>query len=251
MALRGPEPPDKVARSVFSGLAPGYDRLVGPLSLGQDRRWQRAMVEAVVGGLERARRSRPPRILDVAAGTGRVSEHLVRAGSAEVVGVDLSLEMLAGARRRMASTTTGPRAVFVAGRAEALPFPDASFDGLTFTYVLRYVADVEGTLAELARVLRPGAPMASLDFAVPSEWWWRQAWRLYTGGVLPLGGWALGGKPWRDVAWFLLRSITDHVAAWPPDELVRAWGQAGMVDVAYRPMSLGGGLVMWGRRRDG
>jgi len=251
MALRGPEPPDEVARSLFAGLAPSYDRLVGPLSLGQDRRWQQAMVDAVSGGLERVGDVRPPRILDVAAGTGRVSEHLVRAGSAEVVGVDLSLEMLSGARRRTASSTAGPRAVFVAGRAEALPFPDAAFDGLSFTYVLRYVADVEGTLAELARVLAPGAPMASLDFAVPAEPWWEMAWRLYTGGVLPVLGWALGGRPWRDVAWFLLRSITDHARAWPPERLVEAWERAGMVGVRARRMSLGGGLVMWGRRGDG
>jgi len=249
MALRGPKEPGEVARSLFAGLAPGYDRLVGPLSLGQDQRWQEAMVDAVVGGLERVAGTRPPRILDVAAGTGRVTEHLVRAGSAEVVGVDLSLAMLEGARRRMGPPlASGPRAVFAAGRAEALPFPDASFDGLTFTYVLRYVADVEATLAELARVVKPGATMASLDFAVPSAPWWRAAWYAYTAAVLPTAGWALGGRAWRDVAWFLLRSITDHARSWPPEALAKAWEKAGMVDVECRSMSLGGGLVMWGRR---
>ena len=76
----------------------------------------------------------------------------------------------------------------VVGQAERLPFPDNSFDALTFTYLLRYVADPAATLRELARVLKPGAAIASLEFSVPRTRFWRFWWWLYTRGILPVAG---------------------------------------------------------------
>jgi len=111
------------------------------------------------------------------------------------------------------------------------------------------VAEPQSTLAELARVVRPGGLLASLEFSVPPSRFWRSAWWLYTRGVLPVAGALLGGRPWFDVGRFLGPSITDHYRRHPVDWTIAAWEKAGLVDVGLRRMSLGGGLVMWGRRR--
>ena len=104
------------------------------------------------------------------------------------------------------------------------------------------------TLRELARVLKPGAPIASLEFAVPERWWWHGLWWIYTRAVLPVAGLIAGGRAWYDVGRFLGPSISRHYQRYSVDWTVTAWRQAGFADVEVRRMSLGGGLVMWGYR---
>ena len=139
----------------------------------------------------------------------------------------------------------------VQGRAESLPFADASFDAVTFTYLLRYVDDPAATLAELARVLRPGGSMASLEFHVPGSVFWRVLWWCYTRGVLPVAGGLTGGREWYEVGRFLGPNISGHYRRHPVESTLRSWRDAGMVDVDARIMSVGGGVVMWGTRDDG
>src|SRR2546421_292622 len=134
------------------------------------------------------------------------------------------------------------------GRAEELPFSDASFDAVSFTYLLRYVADPAATLAELGRVLRPAGGMASLDFYVPPIAVWRAGWRLYTRLLMPSAGYALGGRAWWKAGRFLGPSIEDFYRRWPRYRLYEAWREAGLVDVEERILSLGGGYVMRGRK---
>src|SRR5436305_2071974 len=166
---------DLSARTIFAPLGPTYDRYSALLSLGQDPRWRRFLVSRIEAGPSDT-------VLDVATGTGAVAAELVRRTGCRVVGIDQSPEMLAEARRRY-----GDRIEFVEGRAEALPFDDASFAALTFTYLLRYVDDPAATLRELARVVRPGGRIASLEFAVPRGVW-RPLWDLYVRAVLPVAG---------------------------------------------------------------
>jgi len=106
------------------------------------------------------------RVLDVATGTGMVAAELLARADCTVVGIDQSAEMLAAARRRFADEADA-RVELIEGQAEALPFADESFDALTFTYLLRYVDDPAATMLELARVLRAGGRIASLEFGVP------------------------------------------------------------------------------------
>ena len=238
--LAGPSAdPNRFARDLFTGLPRRYDALEELLSLGQNRRWRRAMVDRIVP-------ADPERVLDVATGTAGVARQLVRRTGAAVVGLDLTEAML---RRGQATLgADGAAAVtLVAGRAEQLPFPDASFDGLTFTYLLRYVADPAATLRELTRVLRPGAPIASLEFAVPTNPFWRAWWWLYTRAVLPLAG-GLAGRSWFGVGRFLGPNISAHYRRYPVAWTLRALADAGCTDVDARAMSLGGGVVMWGVR---
>jgi demethylmenaquinone methyltransferase/2-methoxy-6-polyprenyl-1,4-benzoquinol methylase len=233
--------PTRFARGLFAGLPPRYDRLAAILSLGQDRRWRRAMIDRVAV-------TNPALVLDVATGPAGVALDLARRLSGRIVGIDLSRDMLAQGSRNVAEAGLQDRVTLLLGQGERLPFPDASFDALTFTYLLRYVADPAATLAELARVVRPGGAVASLEFAVPPNLWWRWSWRFYTRVVLPLGGALLGGRPWYQVGRFLGPNIDDHYRRFPVPATVAAWEAAGFTDVGLRRMSLGGGLVMWGRR---
>ncbi len=143
------------------------------------------------------------------------------------------------------------RIELVAGRGEQLPFPDATFDALTFTYLLRYVADPQATLAELARVVRPGGRAASLEFLAPPSPFWRFWWWLYTRLLLPVAGLLTGGREWFAVGRFLGPSISGHYRRYPVSWTVDAWREAGFTDVGVQVMSLGGGLVMWGTRAGG
>jgi len=180
-------------------------------------------------------------VLDVATGTGAVARELLRQKSCTVVGLDQSPEMLAEARRRL------PKEVrLVEASAEQVPFPDASFDALTFTYLLRYVSDPGATLRELARVVRPGGTMAGLEFAVPHGVW-RPFWELYVRVGLPLAGRVIS-PGWAEVGDFLGPSIRSFYARWPEERLLELWHEAGIAGVTSRRLSLGGGIVTWGRR---
>lgn len=252
MAVRVADQPNELARRLFAGLPERYDRLAEVLSFGQNRRWRQTMVDRLAAGLHHSDAPATPRVLDVASGTAGVALAVSSQLGADVVGADLSLDMLGrGAANVGAHRQDGPTVVLVAGRAEALPFPDAAFDGLTFTYLLRYVADVDATMAELARVVKPGGPVASLDFGVPASPVWRGCWWAYTRMGLPLAGLATGGAPWGRVGTFLGPNISSHYRRHPVPDLVGAWERAGLQGVRTQPMSLGGGLVMWGRRDGG
>jgi demethylmenaquinone methyltransferase/2-methoxy-6-polyprenyl-1,4-benzoquinol methylase len=193
----------------------------------------------------------PALTLDVASGTAGVALQLAERTGARVLGVDLTEQMLHQGQRNVAARGLQDRVQLLAGRAEQLPFADATFDSLTFTYLLRYVDDPQATLHELARVVTPGAVVASLDFLVPPNPFWRFCWWLYTRLLLPVAGRLTGGTEWYRVGRFLGPNISQHYRAYPLRWLVAAWKQAGFQDVSYRVMSLGGGLVMWGTRRDG
>jgi demethylmenaquinone methyltransferase/2-methoxy-6-polyprenyl-1,4-benzoquinol methylase len=240
--LRG----EQVARTVFTGLPDRYDRLAYLLSFGQDRRWRGAVAGAVADAL--AVEGHLARVLDVATGPGGVALAVAARTGAGVAGVDLNEPMLrAGAARRGPGS---PLRVAV-GRAGQLPFPDGAFDAVTFSYLLRYVDDPAATVAEMARCLRPGGIMASLEFSVPPRPGWRAAWWCYTRLALPVLGAAAGGPAWYRVGRFLGPSISAHYRRYPLDWHAAAWRAAGLTEVRTRLMSLGGGLVMWGHKGQG
>jgi demethylmenaquinone methyltransferase/2-methoxy-6-polyprenyl-1,4-benzoquinol methylase len=224
------------ARQLFAPLGPTYDRYARLLSFGQDPRWRRFLVSRVEAGPGDT-------VLDVATGTGAVATELVRAKRCVVVGLDQSAEMLAEARLRVP-----PEVRLVEGSAEQLPFSDGSFDALTFTYLLRYVDDPGATLRELARVVRPGGTVAGLEFGIPGNPLARVLWRAYTRVGLPLAG-RLIARGWAEVGDFLGPSIDEFWRQQPVERLLGLWRDAGIEVVQYRRLSLGGGIVVWGRRQ--
>lgn len=235
---------NQFTQHLFAPLPDRYDRLADLLSMGQDGRWRRALLDHIVP-------DRPGLVLDVATGPAGIALQCADRTDARVVGLDLTMAMLRRAQATLTSREMERRISLVAGRGEQLPFPDASFDALTFSYLLRYVDDPRATLAELARVVRPGGAVASLEFLVPERRCWRYLWWLYTRAVLPVGGLLTGGRPWFEVGRFLGPSISNHYRRYSVAWTVEAWKDAGLVDVGVRRMSLGGGLVMWGRRSSG
>ncbi|HEV8228545.1 MAG TPA: class I SAM-dependent methyltransferase [Candidatus Limnocylindria bacterium] len=222
--------PSADAPRIFTGIARSYDRAGAVFSFGQDPRWRRALVADLD--------ARPnDLVLDVATGTGLVAAELARRYGCRVVGLDRSADMLAAAARR-----DGLISGLVNGRAERLPFADATFDHVTFTYLLRYVDDPAATLRELARVLKPGGRLASAEFGVPSSLAFA-LWRVYTRAVMPLLGRLLSRK-WSEVNAFLGPSIERFYREHPQRSVERYWREAGLADVRSRRMSLGGGIVM-------
>jgi demethylmenaquinone methyltransferase/2-methoxy-6-polyprenyl-1,4-benzoquinol methylase len=229
-------PRKRHARELFQGLPSRYDRLGALLSIGQDPRWRRELVRAL-GPLQGVR------VLDVATGTGLVAAELLARGAGAVVGLDQSPEMLAAARARFERSPTAGRVELVEGEAERLPFADATFDALTFTYLLRYVDDPRATMRELARTVRPGGRVASLEFGVPPWPPARAAWRLYTTIGLPALG-RMASREWYEVGRFLGPSIAGFYARHPLERIVDYWREVGLHDVEVRRYSLGGGIVM-------
>jgi demethylmenaquinone methyltransferase / 2-methoxy-6-polyprenyl-1,4-benzoquinol methylase len=218
------------ADRIFTGIAVSYDRVATILSLGQDPRWRRAMVDAID--------ARPTdRVLDVATGTGMVAQALHDRYACVVTGVDQSADML-----RVARTRSGVFEEVVEARAERLPFAEAAFDHLTFTYLLRYVDDPAATMRELARVVKPGGRLAMVEFGVPAGIW-RPPWWLYTRVGLPLLGRVVSAT-WSAVGSFLGPSIDRFYADHPLAAIERYWRAAGLDNVRTRRMSLGGGVVM-------
>ena len=230
---------NQAAQALFAPLGETYDRYARLLSFGQDPRWRAFLVERIEADPNAT-------VLDVACGTAAVSIELVRRYGCRVVGVDQSTEMLAAGRERIDAAGLGERIELEKGRAEHLPFEDASFEALTFTYLLRYVDDPAATMKELARVVRPGGRIAMLDFFVPGGVA-RPAWELYVRVGLPVFGRAIS-PGWGEVGSFLGPSIRGFWSRHPVNEIVRAWRDAGIEGVEGRRLSLGGGLVLWGTR---
>ncbi len=227
----------RLAREIFRQIAPGYDRMGAVLSLGQDPRWRRFLVSrvhAIPGSW----------VLDAASGTGLVARELARR-NLRVVALDPSRAMVRRGLAAVREAGLADRVRFVAGRAEALPFPDATFDAVTFTYLLRYVDDPAATLAELARVLRPGGVMAGLEFHVPDRMWAYAGWWVHTRLAMPAIG-ALASPGWYRTARFLGPDVERFVRRYPLPVQVRWWQEAGMRRVRTRRLANGAAVVTWG-----
>jgi demethylmenaquinone methyltransferase/2-methoxy-6-polyprenyl-1,4-benzoquinol methylase len=223
-------PLNAVAVRLFAPIAPNYDRWSALLSLGQDPRWRREMV----AGLDL-----PPGslVLDVAAGTGLITSLLESRGY-DVVPLDISREMLNGARQRGDAV--------VLATADALPFRDEAFDGLTFGYLLRYVTEPLETLRELARVMRPGGAIGMVEFGRPRGIW-GPPWWLFTRVGLPIAG-LFAGTGWSRVGVFLGPSIDRFHRDFPVGAMKALWDSAGFTAVRVAERSLRGGLIVWARR---
>jgi demethylmenaquinone methyltransferase / 2-methoxy-6-polyprenyl-1,4-benzoquinol methylase len=228
------------ARDLFAPLGPTYDRYAGLLSFGQDPRWRRFLVS-------RLEVTPDETVLDVATGTAAVAIELVRQHGCSVVGVDQSPEMLESARSQIRTAGLEDRIGLVEASADVLPFEDGEFDGLTFTYLLRYVDDPAATLRELKRVVKPGGTIASLEFGIPPAALPRAAWELYVRVGLPTAG-SLISPSWGDVGGFLSSSIHHFYERLPLERQLALWQEAGIEAIRGRRLSFGGGIVIWGRR---
>ena len=207
----------------FTAIADRYDLLNTLLSFNQDRRWRRSTVsELEMKG--------PEAVLDVATGTGKLARELERAVGARsrVVGIDFCEPMLRKARMQIDSTT------LVLATSESLPFPDNCFDGATIGFALRNVPDMEKTLREMSRVMKPGGSVVCLEFSRPRRPIMRSLHRLYLLRVLPIVGWLISGD--REAYVYLPRSIMEFPSA---EELKAVMENAGLERVRFRFLTWG------------
>ena len=236
---------NRLARRLFDSIANNYEGPARAFSLFQYDRWRRLLVS-------RLDLSESSAVLDVSTGTGLGAREIARAVGCPVVGLDLSARMLRRGRQNLNASPLGQTVSLVQGTAEALPFPDDRFDAVVFTFLLRYVEDRQAVLDELARVLKPGGQMASLEFYIPRGPVLYPLWLLHTRVAMPLGT-KLISPGWGDVGSFLGRSISTFYRENTLEDLTRMWTRVGIVGVNTEVLSLGGAVVTWGRKeqRDG
>ncbi len=217
--------------AMFDGIAARYDLLNRLNSLGLDRGWRRAAAEALAPA---AAAGRPPRMLDVASGTGDLAIAMARRfPSAVVDGVDASAAMTSIGREKVERAGLADRVTLAAGDARDLGFPDRCFDAAAIAFGIRNVPDRPRALRELARVTRPGGRVAVLELGEPPAGPLAALARFHIRVVVPLMGALLaGGEEYR----YLRRSIR----AFPPaPEFARTMAAAGLQPVETRPLTLG------------
>ena len=208
--------------TMFDDVAARYDLANDVLSLGQDRAWRRAVLEAVD--------ARPgERVLDLAAGTGTSSEPFAAAG-ATVVPTDLSLGMLRVGKRRR------PSLAFVAADALQLPYADGVFDAVTISFGLRNVEDTAAALAEMRRVTKVGGRLVVCEFSAPTWAPFRRVYTEYLMAALPRIASVVSSNP------AAYSYLAESIRAWPDQAaLATLVADAGWRDVAWRNLS--GGIV--------
>jgi len=213
--------PADVAR-MFDGVAARYDLTNDVLSMGQDRRWRKLVLDAVdphPGDV----------VLDIAAGTGTSSEPFVARG-ARVVPADFSQGMLHKGKERC------PDMAFTAADAMALPFADGVFDCVTMSFGLRNVADPVRALGEFLRVTRPGGRLVVCEFSTPTNRAFRKVYSEYLMQALPKVARRVGSNAESYVY------LAESIQAWPDQHGLATWlQQAGWGSVEWRNLS--GGIV--------
>jgi demethylmenaquinone methyltransferase / 2-methoxy-6-polyprenyl-1,4-benzoquinol methylase len=221
-------------RDMFATIVPRYDLVNTLMTLGLDRRWRRATV-ALAEPVDAV-------ALDIATGTGELAFELERQGARRVVGVDFCHAMVESAVRKRDSSRTGSRVVFATGDVLALPFADATFDCIVNGFMLRNVADLGATFAELCRVLKPDGRLVCLDLTRPRGPL-RRFFDLYIATFVPLLGVVVGRKyaAYR----YLFQSLTIHPNA---DTLARMMREAGFAEAGYRLTGFGTIAIHRGRK---
>ena len=218
---------------MFDNIAPKYDLLNHTLSMSIDRVWRRRVVGEV-------RRAKPGRILDVATGTGDLAIAMARRiRDVQVLGVDLSEQMLAVARRKIEARGLDGRIVLDRGDAERLAVADASVDVATVAFGVRLGAG----LRELARTIKPGGKVVILEFSRPRNRVFRALYEFYSYKILP----RIGGLVSRDkrAYEYLPASVGEFPA---PEEFMAMMARAGFRNCRVRSQSFGIAQVYIGER---
>jgi demethylmenaquinone methyltransferase / 2-methoxy-6-polyprenyl-1,4-benzoquinol methylase len=230
---RGPADDQKgtFVREMFASIAPRYDLANRLLTGGLDARWRRRAIRLLAAG-------HGGRILDCCCGTGDLVFGLTRSDTTlDVTGVDFCRPMLERAQRRAARARRGTMR-FVEGDVMAMPFADNSFDGATMGFSLRNVVDLDATLREILRVLRPGARFVSLDVSKAPNRLYKRFFDLYFYGLVPFVGGIVGGS--RSAYSYLPNSLTHHPNA---PELRDRFTRAGFTGAGYVPL-MGGAIAI-------
>ena len=237
---------DKQARvdSVFHSVAHRYDLMNDLMSGGLHRAWKDALVTAVnpppkgrPGRLEKMS-DRAFSLLDLAGGTGDIALRVVEAGGAgtHAIVCDINEEMMGVGRERIAQRGRDEAIQFRQGNAEALPFPDKSFDVVTIAFGIRNVPRIDVALTECFRVLKTGGRFLCLEFSSVDVPGLDALYELYSFNVIPAIGQAVTGD--REAYQYLVESIRKFPK---PKQFAAMIEGAGFRRVSFTPMT--GGVV--------
>ena len=222
--------------AMFDAIAPRYDLLNRVLSLGIDQYWRTKAIRWIAD-------DQPARILDVATGTADLAIKAERMlHPREVVGVDLSAEMLRVGREKLDAKGLSPRISLVQGDAAALPFDDDAFDAALVAFGVRNFEDLVAGLRGMARVLAPGRPLVVLEFSYPRAFPIKQLYGWYSRNVLP----RIGGALSPDAGAY--EYLPDSVAAFPDGaDFLARMHTAGFTDLRWQPLTFGIASLYGGR----
>lgn len=232
-AFTSPEHKRRYVRTLFATIADRYDFITVFLSFGRDRAWKRRLVRE-------ARISNGDRVLDLACGTGDIAFQAARCG-ARVVGLDITTRMIELAHAKPEAQAGA--AHFLVGDMMALPFGRAAIDVVTTGYGLRNVPNLADALDEIARVLRPGGRLLSLDFNRPQSPLIRSVYLAYLTVVGSALGWALHRDP--DTYRYIPESVRRYPGAQGVADLLRT---RGFDEVRVMPL-FGGFMTLHAARR--
>lgn len=171
---------DQVAL-MFNNIARKYDFLNHSLSLGIDKLWRKKAIKLLVS-------LQPKRILDIATGTGDFALACLKLNPEKIVGIDISTEMLAVGREKIAKRNLKDKIELFEGDSENIQFEDNSFDAITVAFGVRNFENLEKGLTEMNRVVRPGGKVVILEFSKPQKFPIKQFYNLYFFNVLPFWG---------------------------------------------------------------
>ena len=223
--------------AMFSRISGRYDLMNGLMTFGMDSRWRRKAARRALEGLEGP-------VLDVATGTGDLALELERtAGAGEVIGMDLLQPMVSRAAVKGEQGQKRRRVSFAMGDALSLPFQDNSFACVTSAFSLRNIPDLEQSLREMARVVRPGGRVLSLETMPVERGLLRPLVKLYFRRVVPL----VGAAVTMDMAayTYLPKSVEGFVS---PEELEGLFARVGLEDVGRESMGFGAVHLHWGTK---
>ena len=226
---------DEVER-MFDSIAPKYDLINRILSLGVDQGWRRRTISLV-------NEFDPAAVLDVATGTADLALQAVEAGCGSVVGVDISEEMLAVGRTKIASRNLQSRITLERGDATNLSAGDESFDAVMVAFGVRNFENLDAGLREMRRVLRPGGRLVVLEFSQPESFPMKQVCSLYYRFVLPKVGGVISGNA------NAYKYLPESVQAFPYGEaFVKRMVEVGYQDVFSERLTFGVASIYVGHK---
>ena len=220
---------------MFGRISAKYDLMNRLMTGGQDRRWRTFTVRLAMPG-------HGAKGLDVGTGTGDLAIELSKKCD-QVVGVDTCLEMLDVGRQKLMEMHLDGRIKLMPGDAISLPFEDNSFDAITTGFAMRNVIDIPKAFSEMQRVVRPGGRVACLETSMPQNSIIRRLHHLYFEKMVPIIGWLVSGH--RDAYSYLPNSTTYFP---PAPQLKAIMESAGLTNVRYYPLALGGVTVYVGTK---
>lgn len=213
--------------SMFNAIAYRYDFLNHFLSLGIDKCWRKKAIKE-------AGKNQPSKILDIATGTGDLTFAAARLNPREIIGIDISEEMLAIARKKLAKKNYPFTIRFETGDSENIHFPDNTFDTAIVAFGVRNFENLEKGLSEINRVLQKGGKFVVLEFSQPRNYLFNKLYHFYFLKIVPFFG-KLFSKDERAYTY-----LPESVDAFPDGEkFLLHMNKCGFINLTFKPLTFG------------